>query len=79
MYTLLRAKSAEFYIRDRFHLDDHQARFDRAIITLPEVVIEDLSLPAENLLKPVFDLIWNAAGFADHRILMWMANGNRNN
>ena len=64
MYTLLRAKSAEFYIRDRFHLDDHQGRFDRAIITLPEVVIEDLSLPAENLLKPVFDLIWNAAGFA---------------
>jgi hypothetical protein len=32
-------------------------------IILPETVVEDLSTPANRILKPMFDLIWNACGF----------------
>ena len=29
---------------------------------LPEIVVDDLSTPAEPLLKPTLDLVWNACG-----------------
>ena len=32
------------------------------VLSLPETVIEDLSTPAEKVLKPVFDVLWNACG-----------------
>ena len=30
---------------------------------LPEAVVEDLSTPVGKILKPLFDLVWNACGF----------------
>ncbi|MFZ4699281.1 MAG: helix-turn-helix domain-containing protein [Candidatus Methylumidiphilus sp.] len=63
MHTLLRANEAEFYIPDRWNHEDYHGRFNRAIIALPELIIEDLDISTETLLKPMFDLIWNAAGF----------------
>jgi hypothetical protein len=32
-------------------------------IILPETVVEDISIPAGKILKPMFDLLWNACGF----------------
>lgn len=32
-------------------------------LILPESVVEDLSAPLTKVLKPIFDLIWNACGF----------------
>ena len=37
-------------------------RFDRDQVLLPEVQIEDYGTPVHELLRPVFDLLWNAAG-----------------
>jgi len=32
-------------------------------LTLPEAWVEDLTTPAEKVLKPMFDLVWNASGY----------------
>jgi hypothetical protein len=37
---------------------------DRETLMLPEFVIDDLRIDAINLMRPVFDLVWNASGFA---------------
>jgi Putative DNA-binding domain len=39
--------------------------FDRHTIQLPEMVIEDLDTPAEELLKVPMDALWNAGGFSE--------------
>lgn len=36
---------------------------DRDTVIVPEVVLEDLSVPAETALKGVFDMFWNAGGW----------------
>ncbi len=38
---------------------------DREILYLPETMIDDLSVEALTVLKPLFDMIWNAAGFEE--------------
>ena len=65
MYSLLKAHNSILYLCDgwKYQLEEYQGKFDRAIINLPEMVVEDLALPTHKLLKPIFDLIWNAAGF----------------
>jgi len=40
-----------------------EAAADRDIIVLPEIVITDTTLKASRLLKPVFDMAWNAFGY----------------
>jgi hypothetical protein len=36
---------------------------ERDVLVLPEILIEDLSMPASALLKPTLDLVWNACGY----------------
>ena len=33
------------------------------MLILPETVVEDLTMPAGKILKPIFDLVWNACGY----------------
>jgi len=35
---------------------------DRNNLLVPEILVEDISLPPETILKPAFDAIWNSAG-----------------
>ncbi len=35
---------------------------DRNNLLVPEILVEDNSLPSETILKPAFDAVWNAAG-----------------
>lgn len=37
---------------------------DRDVLMLPEVTIEDYDIGAARLMKPVFDAVWNACGYA---------------
>ena len=37
-------------------------RIDRNDLIVPELLVEDLTLTPEAILKPVFDAVWNAAG-----------------
>jgi hypothetical protein len=64
MYSLIHANKAALGLNpvERFGLDDTQGKFDRAVLLLPDVVLEDLATPSHQLLKAMFDLVWNAAG-----------------
>ena len=43
--------------------DDEYGEIDRDALLIPDVIINDSSVPAEIILKPVFDAIWNACGY----------------
>ncbi len=62
MVSLLKADQVELGIdRFRYALEDHQGYFDRQTLVLPDVLLPaDLSV--EHALKPIFDLVWQAAG-----------------
>lgn len=50
---------------------------DRNILTTPEVMVEDYNSKASDILKPIFDSIWNACGF--YQSLNYDENGNFKN
>jgi hypothetical protein len=43
-------------------LEQESAPIDRDVLLLPEVLVKDYDFRSEQLLKPVFDSIWNACG-----------------
>ncbi len=49
----------------RKHDFDHMPPIDRDILYLPEAEIMDLSANPHEVLKPLFDMIWNAAGYPE--------------
>lgn len=64
MFSLLRADRVELTFRSQeIYFEPHQGRFDRKTLIVPDVV-----LPADasetHSLRPVFDLVWQSAGFA---------------
>ena len=63
LYTLLNAKSAQLGVNDIFALDEGLGNFDRQQIILPDFLVEDPSIDEGQMLRPIFDLVWNAAGF----------------
>jgi hypothetical protein len=38
---------------------------DRDCLMTPDVVVDDLSAPADTVLKPLFDFLWNASGYPE--------------
>lgn len=53
----------------------NQSPIDRNTILIPEILIENREEKSEILLRPVFDVIWNAAGWA--RSMHYDRDGNR--
>ena len=45
-------------------LSDHKETLDRDVVMIPELVVQDLATPAPVLLQALFDLMWNAGGWA---------------
>lgn len=39
--------------------------FDRSVIMLPDVYLEEITKPIGNQLRPMFDALWRAAGWSD--------------
>jgi hypothetical protein len=46
---------------DRWH--DHAHLIDRETLLLPEIIVEDYSTDPATLLHPIFDAVWNSAGW----------------
>ncbi len=59
--TITGVKGARIPTRD--YCADNLFVIDRDILTLPEFIIEDLDADPTKLLRPTFDLVWNASGF----------------
>lgn len=67
MFTLLQANEVKLGVRMGLEFPDpHQTLFDRRYLLLPDVLVPADSTP-ENGLKPVFDLVWQSAGFPSSR------------
>lgn len=49
-------------------------KIDRDILQLPEMIIETYDTKPQEILRPMFDKIWNACGFA--RSLNFDESGN---
>lgn len=61
--TLVRAKGYSLGI-GRDALDFGNPRpFDRDVMVIPEIELESMNMDANQVMKPLFDVIWNAAGF----------------
>jgi len=53
----------DYHISTRNEFRDHEAYpINRDIIQIPEIIIEDLNFEPSQLLKPIFDSLWNACG-----------------
>jgi len=64
MLSLLRADEVQLGVRSDWGFDDpHQTLFDRKTLVLPDIVARS-NVTSEKALKPAFDLMWQAAGFA---------------
>jgi len=43
--------------------EEMKKKIDRDILQIPELLIKNFDTPAKKLLKPAFDIIWNACGY----------------
>lgn len=67
MLSLLRANEVKLGVRSDWNiLEPHQTLFDRKTLVLPDVLARSDATPA-HALRPVFDLVWQAAGFNGSR------------
>ena len=67
MLSILRADEIQFGVRrDLDVLESHQGLFDRRTLVLSDVLMDSYT-PAEPAMKPVFDLVWQSAGFTGSR------------
>ena len=64
LYSLLNVKGAQLGVANTFLLDEGTGVFDRNQILLPDVLIEDLSADEGSVLRPLFNLVWNSAGYS---------------
>jgi len=50
-------------LRGPYDFNDSDAVFDRDVVSPPEVMLSELAAPADVVLGPIFDLIWNGGGW----------------
>ena len=60
--TLIGIKGYEMAV-DRMRFWDDYYKIDRDILQLPETIIESYDTEPKDILRPMFDLVWNACGF----------------
>ena len=62
LLSLNQVKNIEFIFEDRYNTNRTKASLDRDNIILPDLLIEDLVKSPEELLRPLFDFVWQAGG-----------------
>ncbi|HLP87337.1 MAG TPA: ATP-binding protein [Nostocaceae cyanobacterium] len=62
--TIMGVKEHYIFVSRQYHLfKKFQDNIDRDILWIPEVIIDNYEVEASKILKPCFDLMWNAGGF----------------
>lgn len=62
MITLLGVKGFEIAFRDSPSYDFSQHPIEKEDLLLPEILVEDLAADTARILRPAFDMLWNACG-----------------
>jgi len=60
--TLIGIKDWEMSVDEMSSLDEAY-KIDRDVLQLPETIIESYNMKPEDILRPMFNLIWNACGY----------------
>jgi len=60
--TLIGVKGYEMAV-DRMRFWNDYYKIDRDILQLPEAIIESYDIDPKEILRPLFDLVWNACGY----------------
>jgi len=60
--TLIGIKDYEMAV-DRMRFWDDYYKIDRDVLILPETLVESYDIEPKDILRPMFDLVWNACGF----------------
>jgi len=47
----------------KYELSQYTGEIDRANLIIPEVIIEDFDVNLSEVMRPIFDTVWNAAGY----------------
>lgn len=62
--SLVEVKGYIFYLSQRYSIIlTHQQPIDRNELLLPEIQVDSPDVQGKDILKPAFDLLWNACGF----------------
>lgn len=64
MLSILGVKGYMINAGHRFG-ENEENRIDRDLLLIPEIMSENVSQDAGTLLKPAFDMLWNAAGYSE--------------
>ena len=60
-------RGCEFGVHRTMRLSSDSLVFRDDMLTLPEIAMLDRDAPAHEVLRPVFDMVWNAFGFIGSR------------
>jgi hypothetical protein len=63
MLTLVNVSGCYIELSRRYGYADSEHQIDRDLLLLPGVIVEDYHVDVPKLLKPVFDTIWQSAGW----------------
>jgi len=74
-FTFLGVKGFSIKRGDFFHLNRNYISIDREDLIFPKIIIKDFDENIEQMLRPTFDLIWNACGH--QKSLFYDENGKR--
>ena len=56
-------KDADIFV-DFAYASDQSTSFDRDVLLLPDVIADSYDVVIAKLMRPIFDAVWNAAGYA---------------
>lgn len=78
LYSLLNVKGAQLGVANSAWLDEGEGVFDRNQILLPDLIIDDDQTDEGVALRPLFNMVWNAAGYRtslnyDPKLGIWAA------
>ena len=60
--SLLGVRGIRMSSGDSFFEDEQRYPIDREALLLPAIPVEDASQPAERIMRPALDMVWNACG-----------------
>jgi hypothetical protein len=63
MFAMVGVKGFEFDVGDRLARRARAVPMDRDVLILPDVLVEDIEQHPASILKPIFDMVWQSAGF----------------
>jgi hypothetical protein len=61
--SIIGAKGAHMYVSPRYFSGDADFPIDREHFLLPDAIIDDYNSDISELLRPIFDVVWNACGY----------------